>query len=65
MLAQGFMPAQSIHIVRNPVNSMMGPWYKFSPGLKIVTPEWMFYGNRRTGGDEENLSRDASKLTSS
>ena len=43
MLAQGFMPAQSIHIVKNPLDEAMSPWYRLTQDLKIVTPGWIFY----------------------
>jgi len=38
LLAQSYMPAQSIHIVKNPNAS--GPWYTLSD--TILTPEWKF-----------------------
>lgn len=46
MLAQGFMPAQSIHIVKNPLDETMSPWYKITGELKIITPNWVFYRNQ-------------------
>jgi len=46
MLAQGFMPAQSVHIVKNLLDETISPWYKVTDGLKIVTPDWDFYPNQ-------------------
>ena len=46
LLAQGLMPAQSIHVVKNPMDEKMSPWYKVTDDLKIITPEWIFYRNQ-------------------
>jgi hypothetical protein len=46
MLAQGLMPAQSIHVVKNPMDEKMSPWYSVTDDLKIITPEWIFYRNQ-------------------
>ncbi|HMK27559.1 MAG TPA: DUF4846 domain-containing protein [Chitinophagaceae bacterium] len=43
MLAQGYQPAQDIHIVINPMNDKLSPWYEVSDATKIITPEWKFY----------------------
>jgi hypothetical protein len=43
MLAQGLMPAQSIHLVKNPRDKKMSPWYRVTDDLTIITPEWIFY----------------------
>lgn len=40
LLAQSYMPAQSIHILKNP--SSNSPWYNYQPGNELVTPEWDF-----------------------
>lgn len=42
MPAQSYMPAQDIHIVKNPMNENLGPWYELPAGDKIITPEWVF-----------------------
>jgi hypothetical protein len=42
MLAQSYMPAQDIHIVKNPVNEKISPWYEVKETEKIFTPEWIF-----------------------
>lgn len=41
MLAQSYMPAQDIHIVKNP-REMDGPWYEADSLKPIITPEWTF-----------------------
>jgi hypothetical protein len=44
MLAQSYMPAQDIHIVKNPADPNEGPWYDFDKTIEdISTPEWTFY----------------------
>lgn len=43
MLAQSYMPAQSIHIVNNPENRDLSPWYTLKNKGKLHTPEWTFY----------------------
>jgi hypothetical protein len=41
LLLQSFMPAQSIHVLRNP-NAGDSPWYPLEFGERLVTPEWVF-----------------------
>ena len=41
MLAQGYMPAQDIHIVVNPMNTKLSPWYEIGDKT-IYTPGWVF-----------------------
>ncbi|UYQ94582.1 DUF4846 domain-containing protein [Chitinophaga horti] len=40
LLAQSYMPAQSIHILNNP--SAASPWYQAAWGASLATPEWTF-----------------------
>jgi hypothetical protein len=40
LLAQGYMPAQEIHIVRNLEDPSFGAWFVVGRGPKLVTPEW-------------------------
>jgi len=40
LLAQSFMPAQEIHVLRNPGSVL--PWYAVDFGERLVTPEWIF-----------------------
>ena len=42
LLAQGYMPAQDIHILKNPVNDEGNPWYALKGGGDLNTPEWDF-----------------------
>jgi hypothetical protein len=46
MLAQSYMPAQDIHIVRNPMDEKLNPWYRVSGAEIILTPEWKFTKNQ-------------------
>ncbi|MNR31843.1 hypothetical protein D3C85_1493820 [compost metagenome] len=42
LLAQGYTPAQEMHILQNPANGEGNPWYSISFGDKLHTPEWKF-----------------------
>jgi Domain of unknown function (4846) len=42
LLAQSYMPAQDIHIVVNPANNRLSPWYEVNTEPRIETPEWIF-----------------------
>ena len=42
LLSQGYMPAQDIHVVINPKNGKMNPWYVIDNEVDIHTPEWTF-----------------------
>lgn len=42
LLAQSYMPAQSIHILINPKHSELSPWYSLNADGQIITPEWTF-----------------------
>jgi hypothetical protein len=44
MIAQSYMPAQSIHILKNLNNKAISPWYELKEGM-IYTPEWTFSSN--------------------
>jgi hypothetical protein len=47
LLAQSYMPAQEIHIVKNPLNEDTNPWYEAdAAGKEIVTPEYVFTKNQ-------------------
>jgi hypothetical protein len=48
LLAQSYMPAQDIHLVINPQNVAISPWYEVNDD-PVYTPEWTFYpSNLRT-----------------
>ncbi len=42
LLAQGFMPAQQVHVLKNPSDPALSPWYDADLGDTLVTPEWTF-----------------------
>ena len=42
LLAQSFMPAQEIHVLKNPANPVLSPWYSVDYGDSLVTPEYHF-----------------------
>ena len=43
MLAQSYMPAQDIHVLKNPDNRKISPWYGVDFGEELNTPEWKFF----------------------
>ena len=43
LLAQSYMPAQEFHILVNPNNLKLSPWYSLNADAEILdTPEWTF-----------------------
>ncbi|MBC8180146.1 DUF4846 domain-containing protein [candidate division KSB1 bacterium] len=42
VLAQSYMPAQEIHVLKNPRNSETSPWYIIQETDLLYTPEWTF-----------------------
>ena len=46
MLAQSYMPAQEPHILVNPRNTRLSPWYELDFGETLYTPEWTFQSRR-------------------
>jgi hypothetical protein len=42
MLAQSYMPAQNIQVLKNPDNTAISPWYSLDFGDVLHTPEWIF-----------------------
>jgi hypothetical protein len=42
MLAQSYMPAQEIHIVKNPMSQGLSPWFEVTHEGLVETPEWTF-----------------------
>lgn len=46
MLAQSYMPAQNIHILKNYADPDHGPWYSAEDAKDLIpTPEWRFHKN--------------------
>lgn len=46
LLAQSYMPAQDIHVLKNLSDKNITPWYR-TPSADIVnTPEWTFYATQ-------------------
>ncbi len=46
MLAQSYMPAQDIHILKNNNDESISPWYPLDFGSVLVTPQWQFDSNQ-------------------
>ena len=44
MIAQSYMPAQEMHILKNPKHGE-SPWYDAEETGELVTPEWTFARN--------------------
>lgn len=42
LLMQSYMPAQDMHVLKNPKSPDGTPWYPLNFGEKLVTPEWIF-----------------------
>ncbi len=42
LLAQSYMPAQEMHILVNPTDQHVGPWYDTDATGPVETPEWTF-----------------------
>jgi Domain of unknown function (4846) len=43
MLAQSYMPAQDVHVLVNPADETLSPWYAADDTNTIITPEYLFY----------------------
>jgi hypothetical protein len=42
LLIQSYMPAQEMHVLKNPAVAGGSPWYASGFGEQLVTPEWTF-----------------------
>jgi hypothetical protein len=42
LLSQGYRPAQDIHLLKNPGNPKLSPWYSLDDIYPVHTPEWKF-----------------------
>lgn len=45
LIAQSYMPAQDLHVVKNIGNDNLGAWYAADFGSELETPEWTFGKN--------------------
>jgi hypothetical protein len=45
LLAQSYMPAQDMHILKNPSDRNFSPWYRLPRENVLETPEWTFRTN--------------------
>ncbi len=46
LLAQSYMPAQDIHVLKNPMDNRLSPWYELNAETNISTPEYHFTSNQ-------------------
>jgi len=42
LLAQSYMPAQDVHVLKNPHDGWLSPWYSADMGSGLHTPQWEF-----------------------
>ena len=42
LLLQSYMPAQEIHVLKNPAAGDGSPWYTAAIAWPLATPEWSF-----------------------
>ncbi|MEK7257723.1 MAG: DUF4846 domain-containing protein, partial [Bacteroidota bacterium] len=42
LLAQSYMPAQEMHVLKNQSEPALNPWYELDFGETLNTPEWSF-----------------------
>jgi hypothetical protein len=42
LLLQSYMPAQQMHVLKNPNDPSLSPWYRYKPDEPLETPEWRF-----------------------
>lgn len=47
LIAQSYMPAQQIHILKNTRDPALGAWFILGDGDRLHTPEWTFEWNER------------------
>ncbi|MCX6323159.1 MAG: DUF4846 domain-containing protein [Sphingobacteriales bacterium] len=43
LLSQSYMPAQDVHILKNPISEALSPWYHISEKEEVITPEYRFF----------------------
>jgi hypothetical protein len=42
LLAQSYLPAQDVHVLKNLLEPGLGPWFRVPSKGPVVTPEWTF-----------------------
>jgi len=42
LLIQSYMPAQDMHVLKNPLSQDGSPWFELPKGGQLITPEWTF-----------------------
>ncbi|MEA3366910.1 MAG: DUF4846 domain-containing protein [Planctomycetota bacterium] len=42
LLAQSFMPAQEMHVLKNPRSPALDPWFEAEFDKTLTTPHWVF-----------------------
>jgi hypothetical protein len=47
LIAQSFMPAQEIHVLKNYNSQSLNPWYSLDFGDSLKTPEYVFSKNKK------------------
>ncbi|MBN1634260.1 MAG: DUF4846 domain-containing protein [Ignavibacteria bacterium] len=52
LLAQSYMPAQEIQILKNPNDENISPWYSVNFDKDLITPEWKFQKSDLTRFEE-------------
>jgi hypothetical protein len=57
LLAQSYMPAQDMHVLKNPNAPGSSPWYELDFGEILYTPEWTF-----SAGDLKRFSEDRVRM---
>lgn len=53
LLGQSYMPAQDIHVLKNPKRTNGSAWYTLNEGSQLRTPEWTFeWSDRKRWADQ-------------
>ena len=42
MIAQSYMPAQEMHVLKNDLDKTISPWYRLGSGSQLDSPEYIF-----------------------
>ncbi|MGM2875088.1 DUF4846 domain-containing protein, partial [Bacillus cereus group sp. BC55] len=54
MIAQSYMPAQNIHVLKNFNQQQNSPWYSTNFDVYLKTPEWTFTKDQLMRFSEED-----------